>query len=242
MIATIVLSMLTMLGANLTAGFTSTRPSDDSPGSGAQLLVLPKRGSPISFEQTEEHSPEHADGTLVAEYRIVSETYRDSAGRVRMESETRDGADHILNLYAQVIDPVGGYRAILLNAHGIAYRLPFPISSDSRLVLLDAADGQESLHKWKVRTEDAGRRTVEGIEFQGTRNITTAEDDPRLTTTFEQWYSDELKLVGAVDRSGPDKAYTIRIRNVHRQEPDPKLFAIPAGYKIIDVQCLPGQP
>ena len=84
-----------------------------------------------------------------------------------------------------------------------------------------------------------GKRTMEGIEFTGTRIVTTAEDDPVLTTTIDEWYSKELKLIGAIDRSGPYKAYTIKAQNIHRGEPDPTLFKIPPGFRIIDLPWPP---
>ena len=51
----------------------------------------------------------------------------------------------------------------------------------------------------------------------------------------EEWYSDELKLMGSVMASGPYETYTARIQNLRREEPDPKLFTIPPDYKVLDV-------
>jgi hypothetical protein len=198
--------------------------------------VLPCPGIPVSFEQIEEHSRQFVDGPLTIESTVSGRVYRDSAGRLRLESDTRNGHGHRLSFSVSLTDPVAGFRAALLDSEKVAYLMPFPVSGESRFFFCDAADGQESQRKWKIKTENKGKRTIEGIEFQGTQIITTAEDEHRLTTVIEQWYSDELKLIGAVDRSGPYKTYTIRIQNVNREDPDPALFVIPANYKVIDFE------
>ena len=77
---------------------------------------------------------------------------------------------------------------------------------------------------------------IEGIEFEGTRITQTSEGEPVLTHTVERWYSDELKLIGLVEISGPYETGTVRLQNLRRQEPDPTLFKIPADYKVQDIQ------
>jgi hypothetical protein len=87
-----------------------------------------------------------------------------------------------------------------------------------------------------ARTQVVGKRTIQGIEFEGTRIIRTAEGEPGLTDTIEQWYSDELELIGLLTSSGPSETYSARIQSLQRAEPDPALFTTPAEYKIIDLQ------
>jgi hypothetical protein len=228
--------VLRLLGVILAAGLTLGQSGQTPAISSAQLLVLPRPGIPISFEQVEEHSRKLGDGTSTVEFTVTGKTYRDSAGRLRIQSETLDGSGHTLASSISLTDPVAGVKVVLLSAEKLAYRTPFAVSSESRFAIDDAADGQQSKHKWKVETENAGRRTIEGIEFEGTQIITTAEDEPNLSTTVEQWYSDKLRLIGDVDRSGPYTTYAIRIQKVHREEPDPALFVIPADYKIISIK------
>ena len=86
-----------------------------------------------------------------------------------------------------------------------------------------------------ARIEVVGKRTIQGVEFEGTRIIRTAEGEPGLTDTSEQWYSDDLKLIGLLTTSGPSGAYSARIQSLQRGEPDPALFTIPAEYRIIDL-------
>jgi hypothetical protein len=89
-----------------------------------------------------------------------------------------------------------------------------------------------------ARSEQIGKRTIEGVEFDGTRIITvqTAEGEPKLTWTVEQWYSDKLKLIGLTVQSTPYGTNTTRIQNLRREEPDSDLFTIPPEYKIVDLQ------
>jgi hypothetical protein len=191
---------------------------------------------PISFEHIEEHSRKHGDSSSAVDYTNTGKTYRDSAGRVRIESETHDAPGHVSASYTVLIDPVAGSQTVLLSGQSVGYRMPISVPSEGGFASFDAYDGQESPHKWKTGTEDLGKRIIEGIEFRGTRIISTAEDEPRLTTTIDEWHSDKFKLIGAVDRSGPYMSYTIRIQNVHHEEPDPTLFRIPSDYKIVDIQ------
>lgn len=200
--------------------------------SGAALFVLPRPGVPISLEQIEERS---RNGAASAE--IKSQVYRDSAGRLRIEAEVRDGSGRSSIRYADLIDPVAGSRVVLLITEKVGYRTPFPKSDQGRLALLGIGESsRDSSRKWgDARTEVVGKRTIQGIEFEGTRIIRTAEGEPGLTDTTEQWYSDELKLIGLLTSSGPSETYSARIQSLQRGEPDPALFATPAEYKLIDL-------
>ncbi len=220
-------------GVALFATLVSAQTAPNPANSGAAPLVLPRPGVPASLEQTEERSRKIEDGTSTVEV-VTSEVYRDSAGRVRVQSDIR-GSGRSPTPYVDLVDPVAGSRVVLLSTQKIAYRVPLPKSTEGRFAFLGIGGVAESSHKWSARTENAGKRTIEGIECEGTRIIETAEGEPGLTRTVEQWYSDELKLIGFVTASGPYETYTARIQNLRREEPDPALFAIPPGYKILDV-------
>ncbi|MFZ3213601.1 MAG: hypothetical protein WA188_19010 [Terriglobales bacterium] len=220
-------------GVALFAALVSAQTAHNPANSGAAPLVLPRPGIPASLEQTEERSRQLEDGTATVEV-VKSEVYRDSAGRVRVQSDIR-GSGHSPTPYIDLVDPVAGSRIILLSTEKIAYRVPLPKSTEDRFAFLGIGGVAESSHKWSAKTENAGKRTIEGIEYEGTRIIQTAEGEPGLTSAVEHWYSDELKLIGFVMASGPHGTYTARIQHLRREEPDPTLFAIPPGYKILDV-------
>jgi hypothetical protein len=196
--------VLLTIGVFVAIGITAGQSGQGPQGSRARVLVLPRPGIPLSFEQTEERLLKLPNGTF-AKSVVTGKTYRDSAGRLRVESKMTEEPGHGSTSYGLVTDPTAGSQVIFLPTLKVAFRRSFQVSSESRLLTFtDPMEGIESLHKWKFTTETAGKRTMEGVEFDGTRVTKTAEDDPGLTGAIERWYSDELKLVGAATVSGPD--------------------------------------
>jgi hypothetical protein len=219
----------------LASVFTSGKDDNPLSMSGAELLVLPIQGIPISFEQFEEHAVKLDDGTFAVKFVVAGRNYRDSTGKLLRESETRDNAGNVLASLSIVTDPVNGFQTVLLGTERIAARMKIPISTASE-PRFSFARSLDPSHKWKTTTEDAGKRTIEGFAFEGARFTQTADDNPHLVHTAERWFCDELKLIGAVASSGPEEAYTIRIQNLRREEPDPKLFEIPANFTIVEAK------
>lgn len=204
--------------------------------SSAQLMMVPTPGIPLSVKQVEEHRRKLSDGTFAVEYTVTARQYRDSKGRVRIESETEDQTGNSSGLSVSITDPVAGVQTLLVRAEKIAYRQPMKLSGEAQLLMFDAADGQDSPHTWKVTDAGAEDRMIEGYEFKGSHVETSAEDVAGLTTSIDQWYSDKLKLIGAVDRKGPFKAYIIRVVQLQLGEPDSKLFEIPSDHKVVDLR------
>lgn len=228
----VVKPFIVLLSLVLTPGMIAMT-SNEKPG--AQLLISPVPGVPLSLRETEEYSQKQDDGTFAVEYTVNARQYRDSAGRLRKESETRDRSGHSSGPVITITDPVAGTQTVLLSAEKIAYRLKVKLPADARLFSTDAADGQDLPHKWNVTRTGTEGRLIEGYWFNGSRIVTSAEDEAGLTTTIDQWYSNQLKLTGAVDRKGPFKAYTVRIVQLQLGEPDRKLFEVPPDFKIVDM-------
>lgn len=235
-------SVLLVLGVILAQGQTLVQNGDTGPATGARLLALPRPGIPIAFDQIEERSHELPNGSYSVESVIHSKTYRDAAGRIRTDSEVQDGSGHTISTSSTVMDPTNGSGLILLEGERIAYRIAFPISTDSKLFSADALDETEPAHKWKTTSEEAGTSVIGGVAFSGRRVTQNAEDDPGLQRIFEYWNSDALKLTGAINISGLREKYMARIENLRRGEPDPALFQIPPGYKIVDMPPLFSAP
>jgi hypothetical protein len=222
-------------GAALFAVLASAQIDGVPARSGAGVFVLPRPGVPVSLDQIEERSRKLEDGTSKVEV-IKSRIYRDSAGRLLIESGIPNDTVQSSFSYIDLIDPIAGSRFLLLSTHGVAYRMSFAKSAASKFAFLGIGGGVAPSDNWSIRTEHAGKRMIAGIGFEGTRIIRTSESEPQLTQVVEHWYSDELKLMGSVVTSGPYEAGTVRIQNLRREEPDPALFTIPSGYKIIDMQ------
>jgi hypothetical protein len=101
------------------------------------------------------------------------------------------------------------------------------------------AVGSGSNAKWDKRTEDLGTQNIEGVDAEGTRTITTIPagaigNERPIEITYEKWYSRDLQLVVMSKHNDPRFGeQTYRLTNIVRSEPDPSLFTLPNGYKLI---------
>jgi hypothetical protein len=93
--------------------------------------------------------------------------------------------------------------------------------------------------KYETRTEDLGDQSYEGISAHGTRTVTTIPagavgNERPIEITYEKWFSDELQMVVYSKQSDPRTGeHTYRLTNINRNEPDPSLFKVPDGYKVL---------
>ena len=99
--------------------------------------------------------------------------------------------------------------------------------------------GSGSQSKWDKRTEELGTQNIEGVDAEGTRTITTIPagaigNERPIEITYEKWYSGDLQLVVMSKHNDPRFGeQTYRLTNIIRSEPDPSLFTLPNGYKLI---------
>jgi hypothetical protein len=92
---------------------------------------------------------------------------------------------------------------------------------------------------YESRTEELGSRDFEGVTADGKRTVTTIPADAignerPIEISYERWYSKELELVVYSKHSDPrfgDQTY--KLTNLVRSEPDPSLFTLPQGYKLL---------
>jgi hypothetical protein len=105
-----------------TSSFTTSAPPESRP------VVT---GSPLSYEESHDHSQVLADGTRITQKTFTILMYRDSAGRTRMERPLFFGAflnssPALQNLkFIEITDPVAGAQYILDTQNHVAYRFPF---------------------------------------------------------------------------------------------------------------------
>jgi hypothetical protein len=100
------------------------------------------------------------------------------------------------------------------------------------------ADSGEAGASPNIKTEQLGTETIQGIPVTGTRTTNTIPvgmigNDKDILITRETWYSPELKLVLKSTQTDPrfgETTYTLT--NIQRNEPDPTLFQVPAGYTV----------
>ena len=89
-----------------------------------------------------------------------------------------------------------------------------------------------------VKTESLGTKTIEGIPVTGTKSTNTIPagaigNDKDIVITHETWYSSDLRLVLESTQKDPRFGETTySLANIQRNEPEPTLFQVPAGYRI----------
>ncbi len=106
----------------------------------------------------------------------------------------------------------------------------------------------DSLNRRKK--ESLGTKTIEGVSADGTRTtriIPTGEigNVRPIEIVDESWYSPELQMLLLTRHNDPRSGETIyRLTNINRRDPEPALFEIPAGYRILDKTAprLPAEP
>jgi hypothetical protein len=93
--------------------------------------------------------------------------------------------------------------------------------------------------KYDTKTESLGTQDFEGVMAEGTRTTTTIPADAignerPIEIVYERWYSKELGMLVYSKHSDPRFGeQTYRLTNINRSEPDPSLFEVPPGYKVL---------
>jgi hypothetical protein len=91
-----------------------------------------------------------------------------------------------------------------------------------------------------VAWEDLGNRNIAGVDTVGARETTTVNagtmgNDQPLTSMREYWHSDQLGINLLSIRTSPMFGkQTFTITEITAGDPDPQMFALPAGYKVND--------
>jgi len=95
-------------------------------------------------------------------------------------------------------------------------------------------------HKaWETKSEYLGTQNFEGLVCEGTRRTTVIPagsigNERPIEMVYERWYSKDLQMVVSskhVDPRFGEQTYTLK--NINRSEPDPSLFTVPQGFKVI---------
>ena len=103
-----------------------------------------------------------------------------------------------------------------------------------------AAGGVVRIALKKAEGESLGKRTMEGVNAEGTRYVSTIEvgaigNDRPIQISSESWYSPDLQMVIMSKHSDPrtgDESF--RVTNISRGEPAADLFQLPTGYQITE--------
>ncbi len=225
------------IGAVLTWAIALAQTPAPKPTQGITpaTLVLPGPGAPLSAETVEERTTELPGGTSKTDV-LITKVFRDADGRMRIEMNI-DRPNGESAPMIQILDRPDGFMAILVPEQRMAARFEFPKSGDAGFSVsflgnpLIRVPGKKS-----TKTENLGKRTMDGIEYEGERTTTTSDEQPSVIGVEERWEARELGLFGLLKSSGPDEQSTAKLRNVDRRAPDPSLFKIPPDYLVRDVK------
>jgi hypothetical protein len=181
-----------------------------------------------------------ADGTKRVTT-LMEYVARDSSGRVRVESLLQP-----LSPNATETEIAAIRRQIIIcdAAAGTHTQIDTLFKTVKIIEDSDPAPANPARHSWSapffptpasklpsnIQFEDLGWKTIEGVEAHGGRFTTPVRVD-------ERWSSDDLAADVLQVHSDPRKGSETRIAltRVRRTEPEPSLFAIPAGYSVSKV-------
>ena len=159
-------------------------------------------------------------------------TYRDSRGRVRTERRVFPSVAFRL---VEVSDPVANCLYVFDSVNRVAHRLPLLPNTSTRITpptepMRTLPDGTT------VASEPLGTKTISGVTVTGTKVTSVHPAGSRAgTTTAEIWRSPELGLVVyATNSSSSGSVSTQTIQDLSTKEPDPSLFQVPAGYRVVE--------
>jgi TonB family protein len=191
------------------------------------------RGLPFSAKVELETVSQLQDGTQIA-HKTYNLDARDSAGRTHNEMRnwiTAEGEEPKLTRI-ELYDPATKTRTDL-----------FPLTKLARQWVVAAAaqaTPAAGTAKPTAMREEIGTDTMEGLPVKGTRVTQTYAtgalgNDRPLSIVTEYWYAAELRLNLLTKRTDPRYGVqTVRVTELHRQEPDAALFAIGEDYKVVN--------
>jgi hypothetical protein len=130
---------------------------------------------------------------------------------------------------ASIADPVGRFIAVLIPKEKAAARMSVPEGAGF-MMRLGWGLGKGLSGPPAGVDEDLGHRTIDDVDYQGTRSIFGSDATQRVTR--DVWLSKELGLIGLVEASGPGWKHIARVQNLDRREPDPDRFVIRSDFTV----------
>jgi hypothetical protein len=142
----------------------------------------------------------------------------------------------------QISDPLNHtfYNCPMLSDNRTCVLVPYATDPDAVFKFQGPPTGPlpdgagENIH------EDLGKQLVSGIETIGTRDTVIYNpglfgNDRKMSIEREFWYSPKLGFNLLSKRSDPRiGTQTFTATNLILSDPDPKLFELPEGFKIVD--------
>jgi hypothetical protein len=222
------------------------------------------KDAPFSAEAANETVQTLADGNRIV-HTDTTLLWRDSEGRTRREMtigvmEAVPGAK-LSRRTVFINDPVADARYVLDPETRTVFQTP---AQGQAAVTLrrEGPSGEEAMRQGLVieqrvvtspnspqrAAESLGKRTIEGLETEGTRSVFTIPageigNERPIEIVSERWYSPRLRTAVLSIHNDPRFGQTTyRLTNIVLTEPDRSLFQAPADYRVkqeparIDVQ------
>ena len=217
----------------------------------AQLTLGFLQGHPYSADEITQQTNTLADGTHMVRTSQPNFLCRDFVGRTRTEKRPpllpKENQIEMPAL-VEILDPVSGFGYYLDTVNRVAHRLVLrqPIKFlPARQALypnpLPPISSKPSTADERITTsERLGTKILEGVSVEGQRitwtyPIGSVGNDRPIVTTKEIWQSRELNTTILSTSYDPRSGESIHaLINISLAEPDPSLFQIPPGYKVVD--------
>lgn len=195
------------------------------------VRMAPIIGAPYSGRESTESVRTRFDGARETTPGVTESTWRDSSGRIRTESHGEPGGhDPCRSFLAKIEDPVAGYAYLVDPVNRIVHRVALVSRPGANPAPRQRREGEESL----------GTKIMSGVAVEGFKETRVVPpprrrpDDPPTTLTVESWRSPQLG-VPVYSRTQTGGSEVIKtLKDLSTAEPDPSLFRVPAGYKVID--------
>ena len=208
-----------------------------------QSIFIPsKLHAPFSLTLHTEWVRTLSDGntiTLINQRHI----YRDSEGRIFQERvllvpKTGKYVPTVTTL--QYADPKAhAVFNCFQDSRNQCVRLPYDASTDADYKPVSPKPGPLPGGIGNGEHEDLGKQSIEGVETVGIRDRVTYSpgvwgNDAPMTVEHESWYSPQLGINLLSIRTDPRLGkQTFRATDISTAEPDPSLFLLPKGYKVV---------
>lgn len=187
--------------------------------------------APFSATTMMDNTQTLADGTTVTT-KTMTTIARDSKGRTHNEnrydlSPSDNGQGRIRDI--TIFDPTTRVKTTLT-----------PDAMQATVIAMPAAQPQPASRaiRPEIQREDLGMNTIDGLTVHGFRQSRTIPEgadgnDRPITITDEYWYSDELHMNITLKHTDPRHGTQfVTLTELSREEPDGKMFEIPAGYSV----------
>ena len=211
------------------------------------ILIPSLPNAPFTATVNTETIRQFADGSIITlkNHRAIA---RDTAGRIFQERRMLvpdDGKHDSPVTQIEISDPVSHALYICVPRELVCQ---VEVFSPPEPAIPPAGSATERKGSALVSQENLGKRSISDLEAVGARQTTVIDagaigNDRPLLSKWEFWYSPKLGVNLISKRQDPRfGTQNFEVTDISLGEPDPKLFELPSGSKVIDLRKLPQLP